>query len=519
MELAAFVKPLARWWWLLLAATLLAAGASFWQVRQQPPVYEARTTLMIGRAFEDPNPTGNELALGQQLSTTYADLAHRAKVREQTMAALGLKSLPAYRAEPIPNTQLLQITVVDTDPRRAQAVANELANQLILQSPTALDPEDQERQAFINSQLASLEANITQTELEITATQTELESAFGALEIRDLQSEIEALETKLSTLQANYAALLANSLAGATNTIEVIEPAALPTRPAASGAAEMILIASAVAFVLAAGTAFLLDVADDTIRSAEGLASVTAAAGLPGIPVLRVKRGAAVVTRDTPQSPETDAFRALRTGLTAATAGQPGKVLLVTSTAPKEGKSLVAANLAAVLAQGDKRVLLIDADLHRPRQHEMFGLPSTYGLAELLLSADGHAWSNGSRDMLARARQTLAPLRLDVITAGADLADAWPLLGTETMRGLLATVAQTVDYVIIDSPAVLATSDALTLSTQVDGVLLVARAGQVHRRQLEQALQRLEGVKAHVIGVILNRQRPEATGYASYYRR
>ena len=81
MDLSTFFTPLRRWWWLLLAATLIAIASSYFYVRDQPALYEARTTLLIGRAFADPNPTSNELTLGQQLATTYADLAQRQPVR------------------------------------------------------------------------------------------------------------------------------------------------------------------------------------------------------------------------------------------------------------------------------------------------------------------------------------------------------------------------------------------------------------------------------------------------------
>src|SRR5687768_14227278 len=129
MDIQAYLRPVFRWWWLILAATLLAAVSSYLQVRQQPPLYVASTTLIIGRAFDDPNPTGSELTLGQQLAETYADLAQRRVVREATMTALGLTSLPEYSASPLPNRQLLEITVIDTSPERAKAVADELANQ------------------------------------------------------------------------------------------------------------------------------------------------------------------------------------------------------------------------------------------------------------------------------------------------------------------------------------------------------------------------------------------------------
>ncbi len=527
MELSAYFRPLKRWWWLLLASALLAAASSYWQVSQQPPLYQAKTTLIIGRAFEDPNPTGNELALSQQLAETYADLAQRRPVREQTMAALGLSSLPEYSARPLPNQQLLEISVVDTDPRRAKAVADELANQLVLQSPTSPKPEEQEREAFINDQLTSLQAHIQQTEAEITAKQLELESAFGALEISELQSEIAALQTKLSTLQSNYAALLANTRGGAVNTIEVIEPATLPREPTASGRAQTVLAASALALALAAGTAYLLDYLDDTVRTPEDLARVNRFAGLPSIPEFR-SNGSLVpaFAQDGPRSQVTDAFRVLRTGLYAATANQPGKILLVTSAAPKEGKSTVAANLAAVLAQGDKRVLLIDADLHRPMQHQLFEVSGADGLAEILIALERHGRLDGlatdvarklKEQIVKRAVQKIDPLRFGLVAAGSDVANAAGLLGSDTMRELLETVARDADYVIIDSPALLAVADALLLSTQVDGVIVVASAGLIPRKQLEQALRRLSDVNANVVGVVLNRQKADADGYYSDY--
>ena len=187
MELGAFLGPLRRWWRLLLASSALAAATSSCYVLLQPPMYEARTTLMIGQALGNPNPTGNDLALSQQLSVTYADVVQRRPVREQTMAVLGLTSLPEYTARPLPDHQLLEIVVIDTVPARAKAVANELARQLILQSPTAPQPEEQQRQAFISDQLASLQANIQQTQSEITATRVALENAFSAAERCDCE--------------------------------------------------------------------------------------------------------------------------------------------------------------------------------------------------------------------------------------------------------------------------------------------------------------------------------------------
>lgn len=518
VDLGVLIKPLVRWWWLLLASTALAFVSTYLHQQQQPAYYEATTTLMIGRTFEDPNPSGSDLALGQQLAATYADLALRQKVREQTMAALGLTSLPDYSAIPLPNRELLEITVVDTDPQRAKAVADELARQLILQSPTAPKPEEQERQAFISQQLVSLQQNIERTEAELVDTQTQLENAFDALEISRLQGQVEALQEKLSTLQTNYAALVATTNDGATNTIEVIESAKLPVAPNDSAKTQTIWVAAALALALAAGTAYLLEYLDDTVHTADDLARVGNFNYLPGIPVIHRARGAApILAQEAPRSPATDAFRALRTGLYAATAHASGKMLLITSAVPQEGKSVVAANLAAVLAESEKNVLLIDGDLRQPMQHKLHGLPRENGLAELLLALKGHELANGSRDMITRAIQATKQARLSLIVAGQELSEAGGLIGSDTMKSLLHTLALHADYVIIDSPPLLAVADALVLSTLVDSVVLVARAGASRRRQVDQALRSLKEVNANVAGIVLNRQRVKTDAYYKYY--
>lgn len=571
MELGEFLRPLRRWWRLLLASTALAAASSCCYVLRQPAMYEARTTLMIGQALGNPNPTGNELALSQQLTGTYADLVQRRPVREQTMAVLGLHSLPEYRANPLPDRQLLEIVVLDTDPVRAKAVADELARQLILQSPTAPQPEEQQRQAFISDQLASLQANILQTQSEITATGVELENAFSALEISELESEITALQTKLNTLQSNYAALLASTSEGAVNAIEVIEPATLPLVPNDSDKTETVLVVVAIALILAVGTAYLLESLDDTIRTPEDLARVNRTANLPSIPEFRWGRGSLpILAQDAWSSPVTESFRALRTGLYAASVNKLRRVLLITSATPREGKSLVAANLAAVLAEAEKKVLLIDADLRRPMQHKLFGVSGDQGLAELLVALDGPGQSDRG-EMIKRATQPTGSTRLALMAAGTMTPEAVRLLGSDKMKALLETVSQSVDYVIVDSPSllieaadvivrqrhdpswrrkyavqlyertrrrkghaaavgaaarylaeatywvfkngetyrgpVLAVADALMLSTQVDGVVLVAGAGSILRRQLAETFQRLGDVKANVVGVVLNQQK------------
>jgi uncharacterized protein involved in exopolysaccharide biosynthesis len=234
VEIAEFLAPLRRWWWLLIVGTLCAVVPTYLALRQQPPIYQASTTLMIGNAISNPNPNYNDVFLSEQLANTYADIIQSAPIKKAAMDSLGLSWLPAFSVQAVPNTQLLRITATDTDPRRAQSVANELTRQLILQSPTGANSEAQQRRAFVRSQLDDLEVKVKETQDEITKAQQALAGMFSAREIADTQAQVGALQNKLTTLQGNYAALLSNTQQGAANTLTVVEPAELPTSPAGS---------------------------------------------------------------------------------------------------------------------------------------------------------------------------------------------------------------------------------------------------------------------------------------------
>lgn len=266
MELRQYFNTIRKWWWLILLSTLVAALSSFIATRQQPPIYSAKATAMVGRTIENPNPTGNDLWLGQQLAQTYAEIAKRQMVRDATMAALGLDWLPEYTVTMVPNTQLIEITVVDTNPERAQIVANELVHQLIEQSPSASEREQQGRREFVSKQVQDLEKNIEDTKARIEDLRQQLAGMFSARQIADTQTQIAALEQKLNDYQANYGQLL-TFLEGGINTISVVEPATLPRVPVGPNKLLTILLATLIGMVLAIGGGLLLDYLDDTLKT------------------------------------------------------------------------------------------------------------------------------------------------------------------------------------------------------------------------------------------------------------
>jgi non-specific protein-tyrosine kinase len=510
LNLHDYILPLRRWWWLLLASTLVATLSSTIATLRQPPIYRTHATVMVGSVIEDRNPNANELWLGQQLATTYADIAQREPVRQGAMTALGLRALPEYSVRVVPNTQLIEITVTDTSPERAQAVANELANQLIAVSPTAPGGADQKRQAFIEQQLTDLEANIRATQEEIERKQAELANLFSARQIADTQTQIAGLQNKLNTLQANYAALLANTPRGALNTLTIIEPAALPTRPVGPNRMVIVLLAAAIGFALAAGAAYLLDYLDDTLKNPDDIRKVTALITLGAVPQIEATEQPddELIALKEGHSAGAEAFRVLRTNLQFAGIDRPLRTLLVSSPSPNEGKSLTAANLAVAFAQIGRQVIAVDADLHHPRLHRLFGLPNNAGLTTALLTAQPAA--DGFL-------QPTAVPGLRVLTSGPLPPNPAELLGSGRMRELIQALATQADLVLFDSPPVTALADTAILGSQMDGVLLVVGAGQTRREVARRAMAALERVQARVVGAVLNRLPLQGAGYGYYY--
>ncbi|GJG89037.1 hypothetical protein tb265_42180 [Gemmatimonadetes bacterium T265] len=201
-----------------------------------------------------------------------------------------------------------------------------------------------------------------------------------------------------------------------------------------------------------------------------------------------------------------EAYRALRTNLLYAQTSGPLKTLVVTSPAAADGKTTTAVNLSVAFAQQGLRVLLVDCDLRRPGLAAALGVPSDPGVTDLLL---------GRAELPAGVYATRVH-RLDVLPCGTSRGDAAELLGSPQMRALVDRLAGEYDLVVMDTPPVLAASDAVVLAARADGVLLVLRAGETDRGAAQFALQQLTGVRARVVGGVLNDPDAKLARYGGY---
>lgn len=214
-----------------------------------------------------------------------------------------------------------------------------------------------------------------------------------------------------------------------------------------------------------------------------------------------------LITLTDPRSPVSEAYRTLRTNLEFFSLDEPLRTLVVTSPGAEEGKSTVLANLAVTLAQGGKRVILVDCDLRRPMQHALFGLDNATGLTTMMLNE------------VAQSDPPLRPTPIDglqVLPAGPTPPNPAELLGSRRMKESMAALLNQADVVLFDAPPVLAVTDALVLAVQTDGVLLVVKAGGTRREHVQQAKERLERVNARIVGAVLNNAPTDAMLHGYY---
>ena len=205
-------------------------------------------------------------------------------------------------------------------------------------------------------------------------------------------------------------------------------------------------------------------------------------------------QNASLITLSQPRSAASEAYRSLRTNLMFSSVESPIKTLLVTSAARDDQKSVTLANLAVTFAQSGNRTILVDADLRQPKQHEIWNLDPKLGLSRMMMN-DG---AIGDPPL-----QATAVNGLEIVCAGELPPNPADLLGGQRMNEIIAALKKRADYVLFDSPPVLAATDAALLGIKLDGVLLTVRAGETRRDHTAQARQALERIHIRVVGAVL----------------
>lgn len=515
MELRHYATIVLKRWWILVITVFLGAIAGYAYIQTQPRLYKATTSILVGQSIRSVNLNTSDFKTSEELAQTYAVLTRREPVLKGTVEALELDMRwQALRgrvsASLVAGTQLLEISVQAKSPEEAVQIANEIANQLILLSPTTLQNQDiNEAIAFVDRRLDNLQVKIENGQERLEELEATDVSGMSAEEATRLQREIDSIEELIATWELNYAQLLNfTDNRRSSNYLAIVESAQARPRPVSPNTQLIMGVAVVLGLATGLGLTFLLEHLDDTIRSTDDLDQFASLSPLGIIPEIKGKKPQdALVTAEAQFTPASEAYRMIRSKVQFAAADGPIKSILVTSAARGEGKSTAVSNLGVVMAQAGLKTIVVDADLRRPVLQEIFALHNQKGLVDLLRNPDVDA---------AELLQDTQISGLRVLTSGALPPNPSELLSSQRMREIMTELATLADVVIYDSPPAVLVPDAAITSKQVDGVVFVIEAGKTGRAIVRQGIFNLQQARANLYGVVLNRLSTKHHNYHYY---
>jgi tyrosine-protein kinase len=509
VELRHYLTVLRRQLVLVVAVTLLGAAAAAAFSLQRQRLYESTASVLV-RAI-----TTNAFDPGQRVDQQLNMFNQRQIAQSQPVAALAAKTLGTTAgpeellrhvgADVPANSQVIRIRYRDPVPGSAQRGADAFAKAYLDFRRVDAEQQAKTSRAGLQTDLAKLTKELNQAQK--TATDPSASAAARGAATAKAQS----LTNRLGNLQTQLLTYTGLDFTPGT----VIAGAGLPDQPATPKPRTDIGIGLLVGLFLGVVLGFVRDRNDDRLRGREDLAERLGRPVLATIPPLpgRVREGGrlrwkrrrnSLVTLEQSASPAAESYRTLRARL-ASLAGQLDlKSVMVVSAGVGEGKSTTASNLAVVLAETGKDVLLVSADLRRPRVHQLFGLPNTAGLGKVLAEGaapNGDLWS-------------VAP-HLWVLPSGPLPPHPSALMDSDAMRRFLKEQRDQFRYIVLDCPPALVVADALALAPLVDAVLVVADAKLGDRVAVGRLKEELEQVGGSIVGAVLNRSKRAST--SSYY--
>jgi succinoglycan biosynthesis transport protein ExoP len=492
----------------------------------------SRDTGMVDVGVESGAAIGELREYENQRRQTWAEL-RQAKAEVQNLEeALGREEEVTVAEEPAPNPAWAEVRQQLT---RARIALSELQSRY-----TAGHPEVQNAQAMVQE----LEEELANTPELLMVPEVKRSGLVSTLRLQLGQARV-----KGATIQARYDALqsIVGELRGRThdlpedrqqwqvlsdraqfarevyqNLLEELRQAKL-SEAIKQGNAAVVDTAGTAQFLEASlprallftlvlgifcgiGLAVLLEALDDTIYTPDDLSRITDLRFLGVIP-LRGDNGDDLVTIAAPKSPTAEAYRTLRSNIRFSLVDGPAKTFVICSAGAGEGKSLTAANLAIVCAQGGDSVILVDTDLRRPVLHRLFGREASPGLTNTLV---------GDAELDQVIHDTGVP-GLRLVPTGPLPPNPAELLDSEQMDEVLRRLSSEADVIVLDSPPALILTDAGVLASKVDRTILVAESGQLTERAFADTIRIFEHARANVLGVVLNKMRVGAGDYYYYY--
>ena len=346
-----------------------------------------------------------------------------------------------------------------------------------------------------------------------------------ALEMKEKGIQYNILKREADTNRELYKGLLqrmkeAGVSAGITaSNIQVVDQAEMPTGPYKPNKGLNLLLAAVVGLFLGVGLAFFFEYLDNTIKTPEDVEQLIRLPSFGMVPEIsngrrrRLEKGTTcpveLITYGHPKSMLSEAYRSIRTSILLSFSEKPPKKIAITSPNPSEGKTTTVINTAIALSQTGARVLIIDADLRKPRLHKIFNRENGQGLSNFL---------SGHGDLESVVKTSEVP-NLFYIPSGPIPPNPSELLGSTLFKKMVESLEARFDHIVFDSPPVLGFADSIILSTSVDGVILTALGGKTPRETLQRAKEVLQQVNSKIIGVVINRVDIRRSDYGYYYYR
>ena len=518
--LAVFRRQLA----LIIAITLLGAAAAAAYTFRRTPVYESTASVLV-RAI-----TTNAFDPGQRVDQQLNMFNQRQLAMSEPVAALAAKSLkttatPAQLLEHVKvdvpaNSQILRIRYQDTVPLTAQRGADAFAK-------AYLASREADARAQATTSQKSLQKDITRFQKQASEAEKVIGNPDADSATRQAaQAKLAAANNRLDQLLSQLSGFQSLDFTPGT----VIAASALPSTPASPNNRLDIGIGLLVGLFLGVMLAFVRDRTDDRLRGREDLAERLDRPVLATIPPLskRVRQEGklrwkrrhrnSLVTLEQPNSPAAESYRTLRTRMARLAAQLDINSVMVVSAGVGEGKSTTAANLAVVLAETGKDVLLVSADLRRPRVHQFFGLQNKSGLSNLLTDGtppDKRKGPVADGKQMASELWSVAP-NLWVILSGPLPPHPSALMDSDAMRQFLKEQRDLFDFIVLDCPPALVVADAMALAPLADAILVVADAKESDREQVSRLKEEIEQVGGKIVGAVLNRSK-QASKNTYYY--
>ena len=510
MQLADYVSVLRRRKWLVILSTVLVAGTALLASIVEKPVYQARARLLLQQTqspFDTGTPQFNPDFVDTEIQVVQSEPV-RDEVRKRIRVA------PPISALQVGTTNVIELRAEDTKPSRAALITNTYAQAYIdyrrTQAIDNLTAIAQGLQAKVDALQKDIDALGAQLAAMPPCTGTdpppECSSRDSLQRDRDAKiSQQVPFKQKLDQLQVD------STLKDGGATINT--PAAVPQVPIKPRPVRNTLLGVGVGLVLGIAVAFLIEHLDDSVKTKEDLERLT-----PNLPVLGLiplvsgwKKGETLLVSQTaPSSPAAEAYRTLRTSISFAGLDRPMQVIQVTSPAAADGKTTTSANLAVALANAGKRVILVSADLRRPRIHEFFGLKNKVGFTSVLL---------GEANIADVCQPVPDQPRIMLVASGPVPPNPSELLASPRTDNVIQAMRERADVVLLDCPPVLPVTDAAVLGRKVDGSLLVVTAETTTRKQIVRTVEILRQVGTPLVGTVLNGISVEgAYGYSYYYR-